>query len=299
MPERSAAVALGLPPGQRVAIVHCDDIGMCHAANEGAFEVLLEGRGTCGSVMVPCPWFPEAAARARSHPDLDLGVHLTLNAEWEGYRWGPVLGAGEVPSLVDAGGHLPRTSAEVVARARPAEVRRELRAQVERALDAGIDVTHLDAHMGTAIHPPLLEIYAELAEHFRLPVMLVRPDPALLAARGLAPAQRVFETLVDRLEGKGFPVLDGLDPDSLGFPEGAGEAHNRARLERLVPGLNYLICHPARDGDELRAVTPDSAHHRDFERRFWGGGGRGGDLLDELGIAALGMRPLRELLRRR
>lgn len=296
MPDRSAA-ALGLAPGQRVAIVHCDDIGMCHAANAGAFEVLLEGRATCGSVMVPCPWFPEAAARARRHPELDLGVHLTLNAEWEGYRWGPVLGAGEVPSLVDAGGHLPRTSAEVVARARPDEVRAELRAQVERALEAGLDVTHLDAHMGTAIYPPFLEIYAELAEQFRLPAMLVRPDPALLRARGLALAQPVFEALVERLEGAGFPVLDGLDPDSLGFAEGSGEAHNRARLERLAPGLNYLICHPARDGEELRAATPDSAHQRDFERRFWGGGGRGGVLLDELGIATLGMRPLRDLLR--
>ncbi|GAG26278.1 unnamed protein product, partial [marine sediment metagenome] len=92
------AERLGFEATDRVAIVHCDDIGMCQAANEGAFEALANGPATCGSVMVPCPWFGDAPERARAKPELDLGVHLTLNAEWPQYRWAPVAGASALPS---------------------------------------------------------------------------------------------------------------------------------------------------------------------------------------------------------
>ena len=147
---RSLVERLGFEVGDRVAIVHADDIGMCHAANVGAFEALAGGPVTCGSIMVPCPWFSEAAERARAHPELDLGVHLTLTAEWARYRWGPVSSASAVPSLLDEQGVFPRTVADVLLRAKSDEVETELRAQIERALESGIDVTHLDAHMGVA-----------------------------------------------------------------------------------------------------------------------------------------------------
>jgi predicted glycoside hydrolase/deacetylase ChbG (UPF0249 family) len=289
------AERLGFFASDRVAIVHCDDIGMCHAANEGAFEALANGPATCGSLMVPCPAFPAAAAHARRDPGLDLGVHLTLNAEWPGFRWGPVAGAAAVPSLVDAGGCLYRTTLETVQRARPEEVEIELRAQVEGALAAGVDVTHLDVHMGTAIYPPFLEIYLRLALELRLPVFAVRPDPEALAERGLAGALGHFAAMADRLEAAGLPVLDGFDADSLDFPPGDGAAHNARRLARLPQGVSYLICHPARGGQELDAITPD-AHARDFERSFYGGEA-GRRALEAEGIHTVGMRALRELAR--
>jgi len=161
------AERLGFDPTDRVAIVHADDIGMCHAANEGAFEALANGPATCGSIMVPCPWFREAADHARAHPELDLGVHLTLNCEWDHYRWGPLAGRSAVPSLLDDQGFLPRTTLEVAQRARPEEVAIELRAQVERALEAGVDVTHLDSHMGTCFFPQFVEVYGGLAREFK------------------------------------------------------------------------------------------------------------------------------------
>src|SRR4030095_13412411 len=130
-------------------------------------------------------WFQEAADIARAEPDFDLGVHLTLNAEWPQYRWGPVAGRSRVPSLLDARGSLPHTTAETVQRAKPEEVEIELRAQIEMALAAGIDVTHLDSHMGTVLFPPSLPIYAKLAVAYRLPVFAFRPDDAVLEARGL------------------------------------------------------------------------------------------------------------------
>jgi len=289
------AERLGLGAEERVAIVHCDDIGMCHAANQGAFEALRRGPATCGSLMVPCPGFPEAAELARASPGLDLGVHLTLNAEWLRYRWGPVAGAGAVPSLVDDEGCLPHTTRETLERARPEHVEVELRAQIECALAAGIDVTHLDAHMGTALFPPFGAIYAALARDYRLPVFAVRPDPVALRAAGVAGAGDFFAALAASLEAAGVPILDGFDASSLGFTPGEGEAHNRSRLRGLRPGVNYLICHPAQVGEELSAICPD-AHARDFERRFYGGEA-GGRALEAEGIRTLGMRALRDLMR--
>ena len=289
------SVALGFKPGERVVIVHCDDVGMCHAANVGAFEALDHGPATCGSVMVPCPGFDEAAEMARARPEVDLGVHLTLNAEFDQYRWGPVLDPVEVPSLVGADGHFFQTTGETLSQADPGEADQELRAQIQRALDAGIDVTHLDAHMGTAMLPPLHDVYVQLAIDYHLPVFFFRPEQGLLARMGLEPMATLAREVADRLDSHGIPVLDGFDADSLGFAPGEGEAHNRHRLRGLVDGLNYLICHPARGGEELSAIT-DSAHCRDFERRFYGGQD-GVDALRDEGLRTLGMRALREWMR--
>ena len=285
---------LGFERSDRVAIVHADDIGMCDAQSDGGFEALEGGAVTCGSLMVPCPGFAAAAERARGRTDLDLGVHLTLTAEWPGLRWGPLLPAATVPSLVDADGFLPRTGAEVVARARVEEVEAELRAQVEHALAAGIDVTHVDSHMGVALYPQFVEIYARLMREFRVPGFLMRPDPAALAHLGVQ-ANLVYEEVIAGLEGDGWPLLDAFDADSLGFAPGTGAEHNRSRLERLGAGVTYLICHPARGGADLDAIV-DDAHARDFERGFYGGE-PGRRLLAELGIHTVGMRALRDLAR--
>jgi predicted glycoside hydrolase/deacetylase ChbG (UPF0249 family) len=225
---------------------------------------------------------------------VDLGVHLTLNCEYRSYRWGPVLGASEVPSLVEADGGFPLTSREVDERAREDEVERELRAQVERALDAGIDVTHLDAHMGTALRPRFVGIYARLAVEFRLPVFAVHPGADALARLPAEAGARV-EAALTALAAGGIPLLDGFDANSLHFAPGQGEAHNRERLRKLAPGVNYLICHPAQAGEELDTISAD-AHMRDFERSFYGGDA-GRRALEREGIKTAGMRPLRDLIR--
>jgi predicted glycoside hydrolase/deacetylase ChbG (UPF0249 family) len=291
----SLAERLGFGPEERVAVVHCDDIGMCHAANVGAFEALERGPATCGSLMVPCPWFAEAAQMAASRPQLDLGVHLVLNSEFGHYRWGPVCGASAVPSLVGADGCFPATVAEQVARGKPEEAEIELRAQVEGALSAGIDVTHLDAHMGTALTAPFVDIYRRLALDYRLPVFVVRPDAAALAALDANASGAHYRAVLAGFESGGVPILDGYDANSLDFREGQGESHNRARLAGLGPGVSYLICHPARGGEELSAITAD-AHMRDFERGFYGGEA-GARALEAENLRTLGMRPLRDLVR--
>lgn len=288
------AEQLGFAATDTVAVVHVDDLGMCHAANEGGFAALESGPATCGSIMVPCPWFQEAADRARANPNLDLGVHLTLNSEWPHYRWGPVAGRRAVPTLLDDQGFLPRTSLETAQRAKPEEVEIELRAQIETALAAGVDVTHIDAHMGTALFPPFVEIYGKLAREYRLAVFAVRPSAA--AAERVGGGLGKLSEVLDTVEAAGIPMLDHFCADSLGFAEGRGHAHNARRLSKLVPGVNYLICHAARDGEELRAVTPDSAHQRDFERTFYGGGA-GRQALEAARVRTVGMREIRDLVR--
>jgi predicted glycoside hydrolase/deacetylase ChbG (UPF0249 family) len=245
--------------------------------------------------MVPCPWFQEAAERARANPRFDLGVHLVLNSEWPHYRWGPVAGRERVPSLLDAQGFLPRTTLETVQGARPEQVEIELRAQIERALAAGIDVTHLDSHMGTVFFPPFVEIYARLAREYRLPALAVRPDKAALERAGLAGAEPLLRQVCDAFEAAGLPVLDGLDANSLDFRPGEGEAHTRRRMEGLGPGVSYLIIHPAKEGEELRAISAD-AHARAFEHAFYGSA-RGRDAFAAAGVRTVGMRALRELAR--
>jgi len=292
---RSLAERLGFEADACVAIIHVDDIGMCHAANRGAFEALAAGPATCGSLMVPCPWFPEAAALAAARPGIDLGVHLTLNAEWDAYRWPPVAGAATVPSLVDDDGCLYRTLPEVLRNARVEEVEIALRAQIERALAEGLDVTHLDAHMGTALVPPLLEVYAKLMREYRL--------PGLVARRASGAVPKGFDALIgaigvvaDALEQEGFPVLDGFDQDSLSFAPGEGLAHNRRRLDGLRPGVHYLIIHAAALDHELAVLTPH-AHCREFERVFYGGAA-GRAEFERRGIRTIGMRALRDLVPR-
>ncbi|MGI9604462.1 MAG: polysaccharide deacetylase family protein [Acidimicrobiales bacterium] len=281
---------LGFSTDQRVAVVHADDIGMSHAANMGAFAALAHGPATCGSVMVPCPWFGEAAAIARAEPGFDLGVHLTLNAEFDRYRWGPVANTTDVSTLVGADGTLFADPSDTVRHAEADQVATELRAQIQRALDAGIDVTHIDSHMGTLFHAKFFDVYLALAREFRVPAFL--PTSA-----DNPPDDGPTLDPINEIGADGWPLFDGFCADSLSFSPGDGLTHNQNRIAALKPGLNYLICHPAQRGGELDAIT-DSAHCRDFERTFYGGP-VGYEHLWTEAIETIGMRPLRDLLHQR
>src|SRR5437588_9466681 len=161
------AERLGFPSDAKLLIVNCNDLGSSHAANLGVHEALREGVATSAAFMVPCPWAEDAAARYRGE---DVGVHLTLNAEYDLYRWGPITHA---PSLLDGDGGFPRTLQDVWDHADLDEVRRECRAQVERAIYWGFDVSHLDSHMGALqLRPEFFDIYLELAADFGLPLRL-------------------------------------------------------------------------------------------------------------------------------
>ncbi|MEE9280978.1 MAG: polysaccharide deacetylase family protein [Myxococcota bacterium] len=288
----SVVEALGFRPEHQVVVVHVDDIGMSQAANEGAL-LALEGAATCGSIMVPCPGFDEIAEIARSRPELDLGVHLTLNAEYESYRWPPL--RDDVPGLVSPDGGMWRSTQQTTAHASPEEVERELRAQIQTALDAGIDVSHLDSHMGTVLEPKFIETYLQLARDFELPVFIPRIGRAVRERIGDGERLQLYTKLMAQIETSGLPVFDSFCADSLSFEPGTGHEHNRRRLERLGPGLNYLITHCARGNDQLQGITADW-RQRDEERRIYSDGTMAREL-EEREMHTIGMRPLRELVR--
>jgi hypothetical protein len=283
---------LGFDGKDRLVVVHVDDIGMSGAANEGAVRA-LDGAATCGSVMVPCPAFDEAAEIARERADLDLGVHLTLNAEYETHRWGPV--RDDVPGLVSPDGGMWRTTAETIAHATPEEVDRELRAQIDRALEAGIDVTHVDSHMGTVFDLKFVDLYVEIALDYRLPAFVPRIDPGLAERLGIVDRYERYTEVSRRLESEGFPVFDHFNADSLSFTPGTGVEHNTRRVEGLGEGLSYLIIHAARGGRELESITHDW-QQRDEEHRIYSDGSMR-SVLEQQKVRTLGMRPLRDLIR--
>jgi len=283
---------LGYAPDDRVLIIHADDVGFSHASNVAAFEAMTRGSLTCSSALVPAPWFAETAKLAKAHPDADIGIHMTLTAEYETYRWRSLTGH---PSLHAPDGGMWRDVAGVVQHVDVDVAAAELRAQVEHALAMGLDVTHLDTHMGTVMLAKYLPPYVELAIEFRLPVFFIRPSERRLAALGKDAA--VYQQLAERLEAAGWPLLDNVITRTLS--EIAPEDKERAFKEyfaNLRPGLTHFLCHPARGGDELDAMAPRDCKHRAKEYELFRDRAMR-DYCESLGVKLTGYREIRDRLR--
>ncbi len=232
----SLAERLGRSPDAKLVIISCDDLGACHAANVGVYAALRDGVATCASLMVPAPWAHHAA---RMYDGEDLGVHLTLNAEHEDYRWGPIT---QAPSLLSGEGGFPRGIADLWEHADSEEVLRECRAQIERALAWGIDVTHLAPHLtAITLRPEFFDIYLELAVEFALPVRL--PSTITHAQAGFP-----FRSLAAD-DGVVFP--DHFDHD---WRAGSRD-RIYAALADLAPGVTELHVQPVVDTPEVRAIS--------------------------------------------
>src|SRR5574338_44122 len=174
LPAQTKTIAerLGHPRNAKLLILHADDLGVAHSVDAASFDALDRGAVSSASIMMPTPWVTEVAAYAKAHPNADLGLHLTLTSEWLTYRWGSVESHDKVPSLHDSTGTLPSAVAPLLARAKPADVERELRAQVDRALALGIRPTHLDSHMGALFTTPeMMAAYVKVAHDYRLPFL--------------------------------------------------------------------------------------------------------------------------------
>ena len=270
------AEELGHDADAKLLIVDCDDLGSSHAANVGVYEALRRGIATSASLMVPAPWAREAAARYRGE---DVGVHLTLNAEWDLYRWGPITHA---PSLLDGDGGFPRTVEDLWDHADLDEARRELRAQVERAIYWGFDVSHLDTHLGALQQrPEFFDIYLEMAVDFCLPL-------------------RLSDASTER--NIGFPFRRLAADEGVLFPDHVVEVRQGARkvLERalfeLAPGVTEIHARPAVDTPELRAFAPDWATRVDDHDLVTNDHGVRA-LLERAGVQPVGYRQLRDLMR--
>lgn len=232
----SLAERLGHSPEDRLVILSCDDLGSCHAANMGVYAALRTGVATCASVMVPAPWARHAADLYAGE---DIGVHITLNAEHPLYRWGPITHA---PSLLSGEGGFPRDVDDLWEHADPSEVLRECRAQIERALLWGFDVSHLAPHLSViTLRPEFFDIYLELASEFRLPIRL---PSTITAERAGFPFRKLAED-----EGVLFP--DHFDHD---WRPGSRD-RVYAAFRSLQPGVTEIHIQPTIDTPEVRALS--------------------------------------------
>ena len=248
---------LGYSDNDRLVIVHTDDIGMCHASVQ-AFKDLWEyGTITSGAVMVPCPWFPAVAQMCRENPKIDMGVHATLNAEWESYRWGPVSTRDQTSGLLDADGYFNQWHQAVYDNAQPEAVSVEVNAQIERALATGIDVTHVDSHMGTIMNPLFIQSYIQAGASRLLPNMLPRLDSKGIDMMSVDEEERIANApIMQQLETMGVPMVDGIF--SMPLEHGDDHINIAKKLFGEVPvGITHFILHPSIDTAELRAIAPD------------------------------------------
>ncbi len=273
----SLAEALSFRPGAHLLIVACDDLGLSHASNVGVYDALRSGMATTAGLMVPCPWAREAAANYRGE---DIGVHLTLNAEYDLYRWGPIT---QAPSLLDGDGGFPRTLDDLWDHADVDEVRRECRAQIERAILWGFDVSHLSSHLGALEYrPEFFDVAVELAAEFRLPL-------------------RLSSASVER--SVGFPFRQLAAEEGVCTPDHLVRSRNRTgrvALDRLLgdisPGVTEVVLRPAVDTGELRALAPDWASRVD-DHDVVTVGQSVRALAERAGVTLIGYRELRRLQR--
>ena len=282
------AERLGYKPDDRLLIINGDDAGMCHTANEATIECLEQGLMTTSTVMVPCPWFPEIADYARRHPEKNFGIHLCHTCEWKSYRWGPVAPREQVPGLVDPAGCLWPSVEEVYAHAKPEEALAEGRAQIQKALAAGMDISHLDSHMGTLqLNPAFLEVYAKLAVEFRLPLRMASQETM---------ARFGFPNLRGELAAKGLVFPDHFVYEELKEEKSGVKPCWAGVLKQLKPGVTELYIHAGKPTDELKAIT-GSWRTRSEEFETFTHDPEIRALLTEQKIIRIGYRPLRDLQR--
>ena len=246
--SKTVAERLGYPRDSKLLIIHADDLAVAHSEDAASFDALDKHAASSASIMVPCPWLTEVAAYAKAHPDADLGLHLTLTAEWKTDRWGPVESKDKVPSLLDPDGYLWPEVAPAVQHIKAEDAEREIRAQVEHAIAMGIHPTHLDSHMGVLFaRPDLMAVYVKVAHEYKLPFlgMLtsdVPPDVKSLFSKNdiLLDSVVIANPSVQPANWKNF-YLDAI--------------------KNLKPGLTEIIVHLAHDDAESQAVMVD---HPDY-----------------------------------
>lgn len=256
--EITFAERLGWKPKDVVVILHVDDVGMSHSSNLGGIETVEKGVATSWSVMMPCPWVPEIAKYLKQHPDVDSGLHLTLTSEWKLYRWPPLAGKPKVPGLVDEEGCLWHGVQQVAAHASPDEIETEIRAQVERAEQMGLPITHLDSHMGTLFaRPDYFERFAKVGMEKGIPILIIGGH-ATYALKENPEASGKLRAWIPKIWNAGLPVIDDLHTDSYGWKPEEKTEKFIALLKELKPGVTEILFHASIPTEDFPLITTSS-----------------------------------------
>ena len=258
------AEKLGFPPGKVVLLLHSDDAGMCEEANLAVQAYYLKGDVHSAAVMMPCPFAEEMAAWAKSHPQADIGVHLTLTSEWKDYRWGTVSPPEKVPGLIDGEGKMWDGVRDVVRHASPEEVETEIRAQIEKMLSLGVRPTHIDTHMGTLYgSPEFVKVFFKVAEEYGIPANAIDLSNPEVAAYYKEAGYPITDEVIELLENYSLPKLDNFTS----VPKGETYETKRQNFFDLVnslkPGVTEIIFHPSIETENLKSITGS------WQQRVW------------------------------
>ena len=284
---------LGFAATDRVLITHIDDMGFCHAANMASEACLASGASSCASIIVNAPWFREAAEICLEHSEFDVGVHLTLTAEYPTFRWQPLSTRDPATGLLDKQGYLWQSREDAIRHVMADAAEAEMRAQIDTALAAGIDVTHIDTHMGSVVHPKFLAIYLSLAEEYGVPAFLPRVTRERLEALAMGDRADEFVAILEKVDAARVPILDEIIIDTLVDLDDKNVFYQE-KIRSIRPGLTHLLFHPAVNSDELRAIA-DTHDSRHADYLFWSQTETRQFIVDE-GIKLIGYRELREKL---
>lgn len=241
----NSAEKLGLSKNTKFLIIHADDAGLSHSENMAIIESLNKGIVNSYSIMVPCPWFYEIALFAKNNSQFDNGIHLTLTCEWENFKFGPVLPISEVPSLVDENGYFYKKTEQLRKNASAKDVRKELEAQIEKAIEFGLKPTHIDSHMySVGANSDFFDIYKSLGKKYNLPVFISKE---LMTMVGLTTEQNIKEDDF---------IIDNIYLGEVKyFEKGKLDSYYDSILDKLSNGLNLIIIHPAFDDNEMKGIT--------------------------------------------
>jgi predicted glycoside hydrolase/deacetylase ChbG (UPF0249 family) len=284
----SLAERLGFKASDKILIVNVDDVGNSHAANAAVIDSMENGLATSSTIIVPGPWFPEIAAYAKAHPASDFGVHLCHTSEWKTLKWGPIANKSDVPGLVDPQGYLWPDIMNVYKNSTPEQAYIEARAQIKKALDAGVDVTHIDSHMGTLqYNEAYFQVYRRLAKEFNLPIRMGSQE--LLATQG-GGHQR------GQLDSDGTVYPDYLIHGDRKQGESVREYWKR-ELNSLKPGVTELYIHASVPGDEIKHIT-NSWEDRATEYEMFTRDAEVRKILESQNVKRIGYRALRDLQRK-
>jgi len=247
---KNLAELLGFPKDSKLLIIHADDMGLAHSVNSACIGAFRERAITSGSIMAPCPWSFEISEYIAEHPGMDVGVHLTLTAEWNLYKWDGVSPSDRISSLLDPNGYFFPTVEKLAESVRADEAAREMKAQIEKVISLGVEPTHIDTHMGSVLATPdLVKIYLALSDEYNLPVLFPREYISWFTPE-----------ITGSLNSKVF-ILDNLFMLEPGMIKGNWIDPYKKAMDNIKPGLNMIIVHLAKDNEEMRAVT---INHDDY-----------------------------------
>jgi predicted glycoside hydrolase/deacetylase ChbG (UPF0249 family) len=287
-PAPPLAERLGFKATDKILIVNVDDVGNSHAANAAVIDAMENGLATSATIIVPGPWFPEIAAYAKARPTSDFGVHLAHTSEWKTLKWGPVANKSDVPGLVDPQGYLWPDIMSVYKNSNPGQAYIEARAQIKKALDAGVDVTHIDSHMGTLqYNEDYFQVYRRLAKEFNLPLRMGSQE--LLEKQG-GGQQR------GQLDSDGTVYPDYLIHGDRKPGEPIRDYWKRS-ISSLRPGVTELYIHASVAGDEIKHIT-NSWQDRAAEYELFTRDPEVRRILDSQEVKRIGYRALRDLQRK-